>query len=486
MRGSATYITVRFGRACPGCRSAPSCTQANSKQAPSRTLSAFEPSRPDAAPVRFLFGPWPRIPSGLGLLILDRVRGVYGAEIRRSLNSHSDSDQPRTSTLLFLSKPNHRGFYAAPKHRRHRQPSPAIAITSGGPRRRRTHGRKNQQAARALESWIPGPMQSALIQSRSHIRSSNGMRKKTEFKQLPRGYAEVLENTQYALIATVQKLYTMVRNNESWDLGEPELNDRGQPVIHDIASKLGCIRPSPDLPYAFPEGAEDFAELQAQLQTARSETNPEDTASRKHSQDSSYSPPLDRTDRASSSESDHSNLSNEYNQMLWSQRQAAGKSTNIKSSPQSTRPAPLNFNQRPSFDEEVVKQARVSIDTARSVPSPIYTDYQMESPMVRNSSPFSPWSAGDEFLGPAHALDLTAHYMRQQQSIPRSSPLNRAQNMNNLDQAEFLKNMQFNDGLNFTDGTIRPNMLDCSTGLELFDQMDVMYPTDYEAQLSMA
>merc|ERR1712000_766303 len=34
-----------------------------------------------------------------------------------------------------------------------------------------------------------------------------GSRKKTEFKQLPRGYAEVLENTQYALIATVQKLY---------------------------------------------------------------------------------------------------------------------------------------------------------------------------------------------------------------------------------------------------------------------------------------
>jgi hypothetical protein len=90
----------------------------------------------------------------------------------------------------------------------------------------------------------------------------------------------------------------MVRNNESWELGDPEMNDRGQPVIHDIASKLGCIRPSPDLPYAFPEGADDFAELQAQLQSARSELGSEDTGSRKPSEDSPSFTALDRTDRA--------------------------------------------------------------------------------------------------------------------------------------------------------------------------------------------
>lgn len=50
-------------------------------------------------------------------------------------------------------------------------------------------------------------------------------RKNIAFKQFPRGYAEVLENTQYALTVTVQKLYTMIRNNESWNLGEPESND---------------------------------------------------------------------------------------------------------------------------------------------------------------------------------------------------------------------------------------------------------------------
>jgi hypothetical protein len=61
----------------------------------------------------------------------------------------------------------------------------------------------------------------------------------------------------------VQILYSMIRNNKLWYLGEPELNDRGQPVIYDIVSRLGCIRPSPDLLVAFPECAEDVAELEA-------------------------------------------------------------------------------------------------------------------------------------------------------------------------------------------------------------------------------
>ncbi|KAH8780822.1 hypothetical protein BGZ57DRAFT_941307 [Hyaloscypha finlandica] len=275
-----------------------------------------------------------------------------------------------------------------------------------------------------------------------------GSRKKTEFKQLPRGYAEVLENTQYALIATVQKLYTMVRNGESWDLGEPEMNDRGQPVIHDIASKLGCIRPSPDLPNNFPEGAEDFAELQAQLQAARSEMSSEDTGSRKYSGDSSYSPALDRTDRASSSESDHSDLSKEYSQ-VWSQQRQAAKVT-----PHAIKPAPLNLPLKTSFDEET------------------------------NTSPFAQWSGQDDFLGPAHALDLTAHYMRAQQiqGMPRPSPLGRQ----GLD-ADLLKAMQLNDGLNFADGTIRPTMLDCNTGFDISDQMDsIIYTGDYEGQIGMA
>lgn len=267
------------------------------------------------------------------------------------------------------------------------------------------------------------------------------------------------------------------------------MNDRGQPVIHDIASKLGCIRPSPDLPYAFPEGAEDFAELQAQLQAARSDSHSDDSGSRKASDDSSYSPALDRTDRASSSESDHSTLSKDYNQMLWAQQQrAAAKANTPAINTTILKPTPLNLAQRISIDNDSAYSARASFDTSRSMPSPIYTDFQTESPMFRNSSPFSPWSAGDEFLTAPHILEGAAQYLRQPyQVVPRSSPMGGSISGGAIGlEPSVLKAMQY-DSLNFAEGTIRPGMLDCNTGYDLSDQMDsIIFNGDYESQMGMA
>ncbi len=104
--------------------------------------------------------------------------------------------------------------------------------------------------------------------------------------------------------------------------------------------------------------------------------------------------------------------------------------------------------------------------------------------MFRNTSPFSPWSGADDFLVPAHALDMTGNYMRQQIQMPRSSPLARQGAFD----VDTFKAMQMNDGLNFADGTIRPGMLDCNTGYDMSDQMDNIIFTggDYEGQLGMA
>lgn len=61
----------------------------------------------------------------------------------------------------------------------------------------------------------------------------------------------------------------MVLNNQPWELGEPEMNESGQPVIHNIAQKLGCIRPHGDIDLpvhsVFPEGEVGMAELARQL-----------------------------------------------------------------------------------------------------------------------------------------------------------------------------------------------------------------------------
>lgn len=261
------------------------------------------------------------------------------------------------------------------------------------------------------------------------------------------------------------------------------MNDRGQPVIHDIASKLGCIRPSPDLPYAFPEGENDFAELQAQLQMARSEMGSEDMGSRKECS-SVGSPAPERTDRASSSESDHSI----YNQTFSSpQRQVPASRRNLPPviTNSTVNSSPRNMTRKPaSFDGESYS-GRASFDTASSMPSPVYTDFQNDSPMFRNASPYASWAGADDFLGQPHALDLTAHYMKQSQTqyggigMPRHSPLAGQLLPTPLD-GDMMKAMQLNDGLNFADGTIRPGMLDCNTGYDISESMDsIIYGGDY-------
>ena len=140
----------------------------------------------------------------------------------------------------------------------------------------------------------------------------------------------MLENTQLALIATVHKLYAMVRNQQTWEFGEPELNDRGQPVIHNIASKLGCIRPNSDvdLPVqsVFPEDEAGLAELARQLEEQQKEVG--SASLNKHDTDST----CNRTDRASSSELEHSD-SEDYRRAVFGRR---GVAADVQSmSPQS-------------------------------------------------------------------------------------------------------------------------------------------------------
>ena len=261
------------------------------------------------------------------------------------------------------------------------------------------------------------------------------------------------------------------------------MNDRGQPVIHDIASKLGCIRPSPDLPVAFPEGAEDFAELQAQLQAARLEMGAEDTGSRKLSGSSPSSPSLAHTERASSTESDHSALSKDYNQNLWAQqqqqqqqRQTGGKIKPPLPTPSSVKATAMRLQRSTEDDGSYTStySARASFDTNASMPSPIYTDFQTQSPMFRKASPFPSWPASDDFLGQPNALDLTAQFLRAQQFPNMDGSL--AQPMDLVEPGV----------LNFTDGTITPHMLDCN-GYDPGSQMDtLMFGNEYESQMGRA
>jgi hypothetical protein len=110
----------------------------------------------------------------------------------------------------------------------------------------------------------------------------------------------------------------MVRSNQPWDLGEPELNDRGQPVIHNIASRLGCIRPNSDMDLPvhsiFPEDEAGLAELARQLAEQQRDR---DVHLKMETESSSG-----RTDRASSSDLDHSEFERDYRRSVFGQATA--------------------------------------------------------------------------------------------------------------------------------------------------------------------
>lgn len=133
----------------------------------------------------------------------------------------------------------------------------------------------------------------------------------------PTRYAEVLENIQFALIATVHKLYSMVRKNQQWELSEPELNDRGLPIIHSIAQKLGCIRPNCDIDLpvhsVIPEDEPSMTELACKLKEQQHhETESHNgsgiNTSTNDIKETGFTPYCQTNDWASSSELDHSDV----------------------------------------------------------------------------------------------------------------------------------------------------------------------------------
>lgn len=120
----------------------------------------------------------------------------------------------------------------------------------------------------------------------------------------------MLESTQFSLIATIHKLYSMVQNGERWDMGDPEVNDRGQPIVHNIATKLGCIRPNSDIDLpvhsVFPENERDLRDLAAQLEAQQTSQAPTATAA------GDATPTSNGTDAGSASEPEHSDLEEDH------------------------------------------------------------------------------------------------------------------------------------------------------------------------------
>jgi hypothetical protein len=238
-------------------------------------------------------------------------------------------------------------------------------------------------------------------------------------------YAEVLENTQFALIATVHKLYSMVRNQQQWDLGEPELNDRGQPIIHNIASKLGCIRPNSDIDLpvhsVFPEDEAGLAELARQLEKQQDER--EAHSGIKQEMDA-------RTDRASSSELDHSEVEHDYRKTV-----LTGRAQQVTLSPQS-----MTYN-----DFEV--NSAVSSDA-----------FSSQSPSIPASY--------DSWLSRPTSMDFSQRLLPADPYLAMST-----MNMDLLNQGLLESNF----------GTIKPHVLSCANPEVMMGMGDPMIYSGYDA-----
>jgi hypothetical protein len=207
----------------------------------------------------------------------------------------------------------------------------------------------------------------------------------------------------------------MVRNNESWDLGEPELNERGQPVVHDVATRLGCIRPPSDIPIAFAEDLEHFTELQTQFKPTCLKISAENAVNGKLPVSSSSSPSLSHRERAASTKSRHSAISKDYNQTLLGQEQ---QHINVKTHAPVFNQAtvmglPFAVQQNPKFEDPYnSSSSRVYFDSSTSVSLPFHPDLRTQSHVLRSTSPFSVSSTEDDIPGQPNAIDLTAQFIQ--------------------------------------------------------------------------
>lgn len=272
-----------------------------------------------------------------------------------------------------------------------------------------------------------------------------GIRKKVEYKQLPRGYAEVLENTQFALIATVHKLYSMVRNSQQWDLGEPELNDRGQPVIHNIAQKLGCIRPNSDIDLpvhsVFPEDEAGMAELARQLEEQQqAEPDMHSNGAVQDVETFAYN----RTDRASSSELDHSDFEHDYRRAVF------GGNNAMTLSPQSfTASTDFEFGPAPAS-----APADLDANSAALFPS--------QSPTVPNYPAWTPPSRQQQ-QQQQQTNELAMHFLQQAGALQSMDMLNQG-----LVESEF--------------GTIKPHVISCPNPEVMMGMGDPMIYSGFDGE----
>lgn len=257
----------------------------------------------------------------------------------------------------------------------------------------------------------------------------------------------------------------MIRNNDTWDLGELELNDRGQPVVQDIATRLGCLRPPPDSPIAFPEDLDQLKDPGTLLKPSCSRASIESTVIGNSPPSSTSSSSMSHADGDPNTQR-HSTIPEDYDQVSWEQerRRVETKAhAPIFNHSGVTIAAPLSGQHNSIFDGSYTSSSSTfHFNSNLSVPlqSPPHLSPQ-SPPVVSRPSPFSVSASLSEDGIPAQfnsALDMASQFIEVLQS-GNSRLIDHP-----LEQQQYhqqpSRNVQQRSEFSFEDGTIAPFMLD--------------------------
>ncbi|KAH9204793.1 hypothetical protein DL95DRAFT_451527 [Leptodontidium sp. 2 PMI_412] len=281
-------------------------------------------------------------------------------------------------------------------------------------------------------------------------RKASGIRERAESKQLPGGYAQALENNQHALVATIRKLYALLREKQAWELDEPESDDTGKSIIHDIAFKLGCIR----------SGRDPEVQFGAAYETCAKDDNGSD-------EDVLLPGPsiFQLTGRANSSQGEYLEPSAQGSQAPSSEQQQTAGQPLSPFSHLVLEPNVLSGVQElPTGDLDLCA-------TETAFPS-IFGESQTNSSAAFNSSPFPLWHTDDDILVEPHMLELTAKQMYQCQLDSIPEPLPFGQDM--LLGGQPLKMPQSTSFLTVENVILAPSILDYNGICYSADPMDAV------------
>ncbi|PHH54221.1 Fluconazole resistance protein 1 [Ceratocystis fimbriata CBS 114723] len=113
-----------------------------------------------------------------------------------------------------------------------------------------------------------------------------GARKKIEFKQLPPGYGEMVEDNHLMMADVIVRMYKKLLGAGLWEHGEIRVDEQGSPILHDIVTCMNpisqqtlqiCEQLDIDPVKSFPKNMKECDELAAEIRLRNGSITTTDT-----------------------------------------------------------------------------------------------------------------------------------------------------------------------------------------------------------------